>query len=328
MKTLFAALVMVCAISGAAVGIGHTADVGNSEDHPAVSRYPGSEIKWYDVQAFAPYYIATGPVVGYQKIDDWDETQGRLTRIYYELVGQKTHTEVFANYRKALLDAGFDLTAEGLFPNPDRSAEIGSRKWLPVHYARNEIPPVGVRLLQGSSTAGGSAFLVASKERAAGVIHVVIGMAQYSEDTVATMIDIIEVDVVKTDLVTVDAEAMGSDIDEYGRVALDGLFFDHNEATLTPASKPALDEIAKFLKQRGAMNFYVVGHTDAVGSFDYNAGLSKRRAQSVAITLQQDYGIPPGRLDSHGVGPLVPVFSNSSDGGRAKNRRVELVERP
>lgn len=328
MKPLFATLVLLCTVGAVVVATGHAADIDNSQDHPVVSRYPGSEIVWHDVQAFAPYYIATGPVTGYQRIDDWEETQGRLTRIYYELAGQKTHTEVFENYKKALAAADFDFTAEGLFPHSNRSAEIGSRRWLPVHYGRNEIPPVGIRLLQGSSTSGGSAFLAATKARAAGIVHVVIATTQYSEDVVTTMIDVIEVDTVETDLVTINAEAMGSDIDEYGRVTLDGLFFDHDKATLTPASKSALDEIARFLKQRGSMNFYVVGHTDAVGSFDYNTGLSKRRAQSVATTLQQDYGIEAARLTAHGVGPLVPVFSNSSEGGRAKNRRVDLVERP
>ncbi len=326
---LFLILGLVAAASGLPFASDvSAADIEGSQDHPVVSRYPGSEIRWYDVQAFAPYFIATGPVTGYQKIDDWEETQGRLTRIYYELSGDKTHTEVFANYKKALSDAGFDVAAEGLFPNSDRSSDIGSRKWLGVQYDRNELPPVGIRLLQGSSTSGGSAFFAASKERSAGVVHVVIATTQYSDQVVATMIDVIEVDTVETDLVTIDAEAMGDDIDEYGRVTLDGLFFDHDKATLTPASKPALDEIAKFLQLRPSMNFYVVGHTDAIGAFDYNTSLATRRAQTVATVLEQDYGIAAGRLEAHGVGPLVPVFSNASDGGRAKNRRVELVERP
>ncbi|MEQ8747036.1 OmpA family protein [Pyruvatibacter sp.] len=331
MKPLLSALTVAAVLGGVfigASGYGHAADIADAQDHPVISRYPGSEIKWYDVQAFAPYFIATGPVTGYRKIDDWQETQGRLTRIYYELSGEKTHTEVYANYKKALTDAGFTFAAQGLFANSEQSAEIGSRKWLPVHFARNDLPPVGIRLMQGSSTSGGSAFLAASKERAAGVVYVVIAVTQYSEDIVATMIDVIEEDTVETDLVTVDAEAMGDDIDEYGRVTLDGLYFDHDKATLTAASKPALDEIAKFLKQRGSMNFYVVGHTDAVGSFDYNTSLAKRRAQTVASTLNNDYDIATQRLEPHGVGPLVPVFSNSSEGGRAKNRRVELVERP
>ncbi|MEM7351228.1 MAG: OmpA family protein [Acidobacteriota bacterium] len=303
------------------------ADVPGSKDHPVLTRYPASEIRWYDVQAFEPYAIATGPVTGYRKIDRWTETQGRTTRIYYELQGTKTHTEVFANYEKALTEAGFDILTRGVFSKSSQANEVGSRKWLAIHYARNEVAPDGIRLLQGSSTSAGSAFLAARKERAAGTVYVALGMTQYSQDIVTTMIDVIEVDDVETDLVTVDAEAMGDEIDEYGRVTLDGLFFDHDKATLTAESQPALQEIAKFLEARPSMNFHVVGHTDATGTLSYNQTLSKRRAEAVVRELVSKHGIAGQRLEGHGVGPLVPVFSNASDGGRAKNRRVELVER-
>lgn len=303
-------------------------DVAGSQDHPAVSRYPGSQIVWYDVQAFEPYAIATGPVTGYRQIDEWTETQGRTTRINYELEGTKTHVEVFANYREALTKAGFTLLAQGMFSDSSQSSDIGSRKWLQVHYGRNKLPTVGLRLLTGSSTSGGSAFLAASKERAEGTLYVALGMTQYSQDLISTQIDIIEVDDVETDLVIVDADAMGDAIDTHGRITLDGLFFDHDKATLTAASKPALEQIVAFLNARPNLNFYVVGHTDAVGSFGYNENLSKRRAAAVVETLVQTYGIAQARLEAHGVGPLVPVFSNTSEGGRGKNRRVELVERP
>ena len=303
-------------------------DVPGSKDHPVVSRYPGSEIRWYDVQAFEPYAIATGPVTGYREISEWTETQGRTTRIYYELQGSKTHTEVFANYQKALSDAGFELLTRGVFPRSSQAAEVGSRKWLAVHYARNTIPPAGIRLLQGSSTSAGSAFLAAHKERAEGSVYVAIGMTQYAQDVITTLIDVIEVDDAEVGLVTVNADAMGDEIDTYGRVTLHGLYFDHDEATLTAASAPALEEIARFLALRPDLRFYVVGHSDAVGRFGYNQTLSRRRAEEVVRRLIADHGVAGERLEGHGVGPLVPVFSNGSEAGRAKNRRVELVERP
>ena len=73
---------------------------------------------------------------------------------------------------------------------------------------------------------------------------------------------------------------MGKDIDELGRVVLDGLFFDHDKATLTAQSKPALAEIAKFLAMRPQMTFYVVGHTDGTGAFDYNRKLCRGAGES------------------------------------------------
>ena len=69
----------------------------------------------------------------------------------------------------------------------------------------------------------------------------------------------------------------------------------------------------------------MVGHTDSVGGFDSNLALSKRRADAVAAALVKDYGIAANRMVGNGVASLAPVASNSSDEGRAKNRRVELV---
>jgi outer membrane protein OmpA-like peptidoglycan-associated protein len=324
LRSVAAALLLVLAgVPAASAG-----DVPGSKDHPAVSRYPGSTIAWYDVQAFQPYAIATGPVTGYREIADWTETQGRTTRIYYELEGQNTHSEVYANYKKALEDAGFSILADGLFTQSSRAAEVGSRKWLGVYFSRNTLPPDGIRLLHGSSTSGGSGFLAATKERAAGTLYVAVTVTQYAAETVTALIDVVEVDKVETDLVTVNAEAMGADIDEYGRVTLDGLFFDHDKASLTAQSAPALAEIAKFLAARPDLSFFVVGHTDGSGTFAYNRSLSERRAASVIEALVEEHGVPAERLEAHGVGPLVPVFSNGSEGGRTKNRRVELVERP
>ncbi len=132
----------------------------------------------------------------------------------------------------------------------------------------------------------------------------------------------------RRDLVVVDAEAMGADLEEYGRVVLDGLQFEHDKATLKSSSLPALEQIEKFLKSRPDMDFFVVGHTDSKGSVSYNQTLSSRRAQAVVASLVNSHGIAASRLEAFGVGPLVPVFSNSSEAGKGKNRRVELVERP
>jgi outer membrane protein OmpA-like peptidoglycan-associated protein len=69
-----------------------------------------------------------------------------------------------------------------------------------------------------------------------------------------------------------------------------------------------------------------VGHTDNQGKSDYNVGLSKRRAASVVTELTGKYGIAATRLDAFGCGMYSPVASNAAEEGRAKNRRVELVE--
>ena len=69
-------------------------------------------------------------------------------------------------------------------------------------------------------------------------------------------------------------------------------------------------------------NIIVVGHTDNAGDYDYNLSLSKRRAGAVVDALIEDYGIAEARLRSDGVGYLAPAATNTTDAGRALNRRV------
>jgi len=70
----------------------------------------------------------------------------------------------------------------------------------------------------------------------------------------------------------------------------------------------------------------IVGHTDNVGDFDANLKLSKERAEAVINELVTKYSVKIEQLKAHGDGPTAPVASNSTDEGKAKNRRVEIVE--
>lgn len=126
--------------------------------------------------------------------------------------------------------------------------------------------------------------------------------------------------------IVVDAAAMSGDLKTTGHVALYGIFFDTGKAEVKPESKPALDEIAKLLKQDPALKLKVVGHTDMVGSQEANLKLSEARGEAVVQALVSQYGIQPNRLKGYGVGALAPVATNDTEEGRARNRRVELVK--
>jgi outer membrane protein OmpA-like peptidoglycan-associated protein len=72
---------------------------------------------------------------------------------------------------------------------------------------------------------------------------------------------------------------------------------------------------------------WVVGHTDNVGTVESNLTLSTARSSAVVKALTQK-GIDARRLAAHGAGPFAPIFANDTDEGRARNRRVELVNHP
>lgn len=126
--------------------------------------------------------------------------------------------------------------------------------------------------------------------------------------------------------IVADANSMAQDIKITGKVAIYGIYFDFNKADVKPESEPTLKEIAKLLKQNPKLNLYVVGHTDNVGPMNTNIDLSQRRAQAVLRVLTTNYGVDKKRLEAYGVGPLCPAAPNETEEGRAKNRRVELVE--
>jgi len=303
------------------------ADIPGSEDHPAVGRYPGAEITWQRVENFAQYQIPVGPVTGYRHIDEWIEAEGRVTRTFYELTGARTHAEVWANYRDALTDGGFEIIAQGL--DPARNVDIGHRRWLEVYYRAVPFDAGGEpvnQLVAGKADQGGAGIVFGRRQRAEDTIYALVSLEQHDADTVAILVDVVETKAVESGQVVADAEAIGRDLEDQGRVVLEGLYFDHDRDTLTAESAPALAEIAKFLASAPDKDFYIVGHTDNVGKFAYNLDLSRRRAESVRRALIDDYDITADRLHAHGSGPTSPRRSNVGDAGRAANRRVELVE--
>jgi len=127
------------------------------------------------------------------------------------------------------------------------------------------------------------------------------------------------------DEVTIDAAALNQGISETGKVAVYGIYFDSGKSVIKPESKPTIDEIVKMLQQSPKLKILIVGHTDSDGSVESNMKLSSDRAAAVVKALTEN-GISASRLKSSGVGPYCPVESNHTEEGKAKNRRVELVE--
>lgn len=138
------------------------------------------------------------------------------------------------------------------------------------------------------------------------------------------LLTIIEKEIMQQEIVA-NAEAMGNDISTTGHVSIYGIYFDTGKSEIKPDSDAAMAEIVKLLNNNSSLKIYVVGHTDNAGTFDSNMKLSKDRADAVAKALI-DNGIAADRLKSYGVSSLNPIATNKTEDGKAKNRRVELVE--
>jgi OmpA-OmpF porin, OOP family len=138
-------------------------------------------------------------------------------------------------------------------------------------------------------------------------------------------VDIIEKEAMEQDVVA-DASSMANSIRETGKVALYGIYFDTGKATLKPESLSTLQEIAKLLKSDPALKLFVVGHTDNTGGFDANMKLSMERAAAVVNELVTKHSVSAAILKACGDGPTAPVATNTTEEGKALNRRVELVK--
>ena len=103
----------------------------------------------------------------------------------------------------------------------------------------------------------------------------------------------------------------------------DSMQFDFDEATLKPENRELLSKIVGILLTSRNYGIYVYGHTDNVGSQEYNLDLSERRAQTVLDYLTQN-GVNPEIITSKGFGKAQPIVPGTSATARAKNRRVEI----
>ncbi|MGA2738805.1 MAG: OmpA family protein [Bryobacteraceae bacterium] len=107
-------------------------------------------------------------------------------------------------------------------------------------------------------------------------------------------------------------------------VNINDVLFDFNKFTLKPGAREKMAKVSGILLAYPGLKLQLEGHTDSVGSDDYNLKLSQERADAVRDFLSEQ-GVPVANISSVGLGKSDPVASNDSAAGRQQNRRVELV---
>ncbi len=277
-------------------------------DHPLVTPYEGSSIYSKDVKQFDEYRVFKG----------WDKEakeyitqmlEGKVTKILYKNPPERSVLELYRNYQSALNKEGITVLYECNQANLECvDGYVGAhlRQQFGIHAMGNK--------------AGRYMFAKFEQEDQTVFLALAVGEAN-------TDVHVVEMKKMETGKVAMNLAVLTEDLDRQGFVVVEGIFFDTDKTELKPESKPAIDEVAKLLKERPGLKLYVVGHTDGQGDLSHNMKLSEGRAKAVTASLVKEHGIDAGRLESRGVGPLAPVASNKSESGRAKNRRVVLVER-
>lgn len=302
-------------------GASWAGDIAGSQDHPLLPRYQDAQIIGYSSEAFRDWRFLNAPAKAYGGIDkNGDSTlaaEGRFTRILYRAPAERSPLEVLRNYEQALAERGF----ETLF-RCDREA-CGGRNFN--HAVTREM---ALREYQSEQQ-----YLLARLARAEGdvlvAVYVVLNAAGGGADRgrAIVQLEVLEQQPMESRMVVIEAPAMQRELTDKGRVALYGVFFDHDSDRMREDSQAQLDQIAELLRQQPKLRVLVVGHTDARGALDYNRELSLRRARSIVAALVEQHAIQAQRLVAEGVGMAAPLASNATDEGRALNRRVELVQR-
>ena len=318
-----APLVFLLGIGLATAASAQKADVKNSSDHPAVGRYEGSVITFFETKGYEETRLPFKALEKGEKDNPsaWQtELSGKLTSIRYEGPGDRSALEVMRNHEASLKAAGFEVRffcrGKDCFPagspssfwNAGRGAVGLPSNWDTTIYLlaeRNDAAgPVTVGMLAVETKPGGNRPLLS---------HVAVTIVEGQS---------METDKIKL----VEASEIEQALARDGKIAIYGIYFDFDQANIKPESQPQIDQLGTLLKDNPALNVIVVGHTDGKGAFDYNLSLSQRRAQAVADALTSSYAIDRGRITPAGAGMVSPVASNRTEDGRAKNRRVEIVE--
>jgi OmpA-OmpF porin, OOP family len=348
LRRAFAGLLFsLCILGLSPDALAQLRDAAGSKDHPMIKRFEGSTIIGYEFKKFNDLVVLLGPAKGkYSKFLDWEYEHGRealpltltksqtvegeATRILYVAPAGRSPLEILRNYERELQRNGF----QALFKcaREECSVQDGALGWLYLYPPKRRLkntPPLSVFAL---TFATDQQFMTAKRTGPGADAYVSLYVAnatlkEHKEtfEHPIILLEVVETVPMENKMVTVDAATMAKEVAAAGHVALYGIYFDTNKTDIKPESAPAIDEIAKFLKQDAKMIVYVVGHTDNVGGYEYNMGLSLRRAEAVVKELTARHGIPATQLKAAGTGSLAPVAPNETEEGRAKNRRVELV---
>ena len=331
-----------------------TADRKGTKDSPLLKRFEGSFIVAYERQEYGELSIPLTPlqVVGGKRNAQNNKVfepthkkalEGPYTRIAYVLPENRSPLEVLRNYQDEIKSQGgktlFECRGAECGGSAVRSSGGGGGEMSLAMYlyaSERVIDP------HGSNGSCALAERIVDQRYIAAELpdsgaHVSVltyildsptSVCRVLSGRTIAVVDIIEAKAREKKMVTVDAGTMAKALDSSGHVALYGIYFDFNKADVKPESDATLDEMAKLLKQTPARKLLVVGHTDNVGSFTFNMDLSQRRAAAVVAALTTRFGVGKDRLTPVGVSFASPVASNTDEGGRAKNRRVELVDNP
>lgn len=289
---------------------------------PASSVPPVTLRLWLSVSLAAVLlFAAAGPVRAQEADADGSKDHPVFSRMPGFYINSYDEQE-FSEFEFSLEPA---RKVAGHYWNIQYVLNEGARKPGPLQIGRNYTNLIrqrgGALLLEDLDPSGGTT-IARLPVKGAGTLWVEVHVSNGGD---VYTLQIVQESAMAQD-VTFTADSLAAAIRSAGSVAIRDILFDTGNATIQPASAAVLAMIADALKADADLAIEIQGHTDNVGTAAANLALSRGRAAAVKAALITA-GVDEGRLTTAGFGDTQPVADNSTDEGRARNRRVELVRK-
>lgn len=304
MNFIIKSLIIFCFSSLSAIA---QKDVEGSKDHPLSPRVPGSTIVYFSEVKDGAYKYVLGPVIKSGQEEDFTFTdirnlQGDITRIQYKI--DKTDISKVVNYYEhSLKQNGFEILP---ITKSDKPMEVAGRNWTLAVF--DDLADKEKSNISGTKTGKDNRYYLAGHlHRLNKKAYFMLVINEFNNEEIYAQLDIIESETKIERRSVLSAEEINQNIVEDGYAVINGIYFDKEKADIKEGSEPALDEVAKYLKQNMGVSLFVVGHSGMMGNLDFQIALSKSRADAVKKALANMYNISSERLFSQGVGPLSPI---------------------
>lgn len=249
-------------------------------------------------------------------------TNGEITRQAWKIsASDLTTLQILGPLKQQLISSGFEIIFEcetqgcGGFdfrysietmPEPDMHVDLGDFRFLSAKNTAADQPEF--------------VSLLISRTQNAGYVQLTrVGVAQAKTTMITSTKNPFLTNIGNPEI------SLDSALENQGHFILEDLVFQTGSSELGGGDFASLASLANYLKAHPTRTVALVGHTDAEGSLNGNIALSKKRARSVVKQLVSKYNVDKTQLSAEGNGFLSPRASNLTEGGRAQNRRVEVI---
>jgi outer membrane protein OmpA-like peptidoglycan-associated protein len=329
-------ILIMLAFALATTPAAQAADIAGSKDPSFLKRFEGAEIFAYVDRSYDRIIIYDSS--GYAGDSHETPVEGAVTRIFYRIPPGYTALEVLRNYEEEVQALGMKQTSELLCSNNAADGVIHAfygqisvgKMDNPFGYAqdftdlltRPNCYMAAKGVVQGKME---TIAVVIGEKHKMGTVNDNDGKPMtFKDGEIIVAVDVATSKAVVNQMVVVKASDMADALAAKGVVDLYGIYFDTDKTEVKPESTATLDEVASLLKIDRSLKLEISGHTDNTGAKDHNVKLSQGRADAVMAVLVKKYGIDPKRLSAKGYGDTKPIAPNTTEDGKAKNRRVEL----